>query len=106
MFYKLMFLEVGQGYPQPRRQRRTSSVSPEGSDPDTVRLEEVLTPPVSDYTGSKLMHTASPYMKGISHLVGVFHASVKPQRFWLVSIPHLFPFDSPAEIINYYILIN
>lgn len=28
MFYKLMFLEVGQGYPQPRRRRRTSSVSP------------------------------------------------------------------------------
>lgn len=28
MFYKLMFLEVGQGYPQPRGRRRTSSVSP------------------------------------------------------------------------------
>lgn len=27
MFYKLMFLEVGQGYPQPWRRRRTSSVS-------------------------------------------------------------------------------
>lgn len=34
MFYKLMFLEVGQGYPQPRGRRRTSSVSPKkgGSD--------------------------------------------------------------------------
>lgn len=28
MFYKLMFLEVGQGYPQHWRERRASSVSP------------------------------------------------------------------------------
>lgn len=52
MFYKLMFLEVGLGYLQPRRKRRTSSVSPEGSDPDTVLLEAALTPPVSDFTKS------------------------------------------------------
>lgn len=35
MFYKLMVLEVGQGYPQPprERERHNSSVSPKGSDP-------------------------------------------------------------------------
>ncbi len=47
MFYKPMFLEVRQGYPQPRRKRRTSSVSPKGSDPDSVRLKAALTQPVS-----------------------------------------------------------
>lgn len=41
MFYKLMFLEVGQGYPPSRRQRHTSSVSPKGSDPNTVALKAV-----------------------------------------------------------------
>lgn len=54
MFYKLMFLEVGQGYPQPWRKRRTSSVSQKGLDLETVRLEAVLIPPVSDFTGCGL----------------------------------------------------
>lgn len=36
MFYKLMFLEVRQGYPQPLRKRHTSSVSPKASDPKTT----------------------------------------------------------------------
>lgn len=53
MFYKLMFLEVEQGYPQLLRKKRTSSVSPKGSDPETVLLEAVLAPPVSDFTGFK-----------------------------------------------------
>lgn len=53
MFYKLMFLEVRQGYPQPLRKRHTSSVSPKASDPQTLLLEAVLTPPVSDFTRSK-----------------------------------------------------
>lgn len=53
MFYKLMVLEVAEGYPQPRAKRRTSSVSPKGSDPQTVLQQAVLTPLVSDFTGSE-----------------------------------------------------
>lgn len=36
MFYKLMLLEVGQGYPQPWRGRRTSSVSQKCCHPGSV----------------------------------------------------------------------
>lgn len=36
MFYKLMLLEVGQGYPQPWRGRRTSSISQKCCHPGSV----------------------------------------------------------------------
>lgn len=42
MFYKLMFLEVGQGYPQSAGKSHTSSVSAEGSDPVGVLLMVLL----------------------------------------------------------------
>lgn len=67
MFYKLMFLEVGQGYPQPWRRRRTSSVSQKrGSDPETERPRAILTPPVSDFTGA--FCKTLPYKVVLSHI--------------------------------------
>lgn len=42
MFYKLMFLEVGQGYPRPRRRRHNSSVRPKGFGSKVCSTEKVF----------------------------------------------------------------